>query len=384
MIEREAPGIAEAIRRASDGDGRGFGMLSRGVAGTRGAGADLQPARLVERRASRASTSCSRSPPTPSTSSPAATPTDRASVADTTSARSRRRRRPRSCRPRAAAECERDRRRCGSTGRTCRRRTSGRSGTDGANVPEVALRARARVEGRRSAPRRTGRGASRAGARTRGGRSCRARAAPSALPARRQNASAGRRAESRDHARSPPPSASQRLSLMRPGRGAACRGVRRAAGHRRFAAPGQAGDHDVHRGSPAPRAATLPGGVQGPRRRADGPGDRACALRRHTAPKPGSAASSCPTARSSARVRPDASERRARRGRRAQAAGERARARNAYITLEPCNHPREHPAVHRRAHRRRCRARRGRGRRPRPGVAGARLSAARRAPASRS
>jgi molybdopterin adenylyltransferase len=37
VIEREAPGIAEAIRRASDGDGRGFGMLSRGVAGSRGA-----------------------------------------------------------------------------------------------------------------------------------------------------------------------------------------------------------------------------------------------------------------------------------------------------------------------------------------------------------
>ena len=37
VIEREAPGIAEAIRRASDGDGRGFGMLSRGVAGARGA-----------------------------------------------------------------------------------------------------------------------------------------------------------------------------------------------------------------------------------------------------------------------------------------------------------------------------------------------------------
>jgi molybdopterin adenylyltransferase len=37
VIEREAPGFAEAIRRASDGDGRGFGMLSRGVAGSRGA-----------------------------------------------------------------------------------------------------------------------------------------------------------------------------------------------------------------------------------------------------------------------------------------------------------------------------------------------------------
>ena len=37
VIDREAPGIAEAIRRVSDGDGRGFGMLSRGVAGARGA-----------------------------------------------------------------------------------------------------------------------------------------------------------------------------------------------------------------------------------------------------------------------------------------------------------------------------------------------------------
>ncbi len=36
VIEREAPGIAEAIRRVSDDGGRGFGMLSRGVAGARG------------------------------------------------------------------------------------------------------------------------------------------------------------------------------------------------------------------------------------------------------------------------------------------------------------------------------------------------------------
>ena len=36
VIEREAPGIAEAIRRVSDADGRNFGMLSRGVAGARG------------------------------------------------------------------------------------------------------------------------------------------------------------------------------------------------------------------------------------------------------------------------------------------------------------------------------------------------------------
>jgi molybdenum cofactor synthesis domain-containing protein len=37
VIERSAPGLAEAMRRASDGDGRGFGMLSRGVCGTAGA-----------------------------------------------------------------------------------------------------------------------------------------------------------------------------------------------------------------------------------------------------------------------------------------------------------------------------------------------------------
>jgi molybdopterin adenylyltransferase len=36
VIEREAPGIAEAIRRASDDGGRGLGMLTRGVAGTCG------------------------------------------------------------------------------------------------------------------------------------------------------------------------------------------------------------------------------------------------------------------------------------------------------------------------------------------------------------
>jgi molybdenum cofactor synthesis domain-containing protein len=37
VIEREAPGLVEAIRRASDEGGRGFGMLSRAVAGARGA-----------------------------------------------------------------------------------------------------------------------------------------------------------------------------------------------------------------------------------------------------------------------------------------------------------------------------------------------------------
>ena len=37
VLDRDAPGLAEAMRRASDADGRGFGMLSRGVCGTVGA-----------------------------------------------------------------------------------------------------------------------------------------------------------------------------------------------------------------------------------------------------------------------------------------------------------------------------------------------------------
>ena len=36
VIERDAPGLVEAIRRVSDADARGFGMLSRAVAGTLG------------------------------------------------------------------------------------------------------------------------------------------------------------------------------------------------------------------------------------------------------------------------------------------------------------------------------------------------------------
>ncbi|HEY3832320.1 MAG TPA: MogA/MoaB family molybdenum cofactor biosynthesis protein [Acidimicrobiia bacterium] len=36
-IEREAPGLAEAVRELSNRDGQNFGLLSRGVAGTRGA-----------------------------------------------------------------------------------------------------------------------------------------------------------------------------------------------------------------------------------------------------------------------------------------------------------------------------------------------------------
>jgi molybdenum cofactor synthesis domain-containing protein len=35
-IDREAPGLAEAMRSASNADGRPFGMLSRGVCGTLG------------------------------------------------------------------------------------------------------------------------------------------------------------------------------------------------------------------------------------------------------------------------------------------------------------------------------------------------------------
>jgi molybdopterin adenylyltransferase len=36
VLTRQAPGLAEAMRRASDADGRAFGMLSRGVCGTVG------------------------------------------------------------------------------------------------------------------------------------------------------------------------------------------------------------------------------------------------------------------------------------------------------------------------------------------------------------
>lgn len=37
VLERESPGLAERMRSVSDADGRGFGMLSRGVCGTVGA-----------------------------------------------------------------------------------------------------------------------------------------------------------------------------------------------------------------------------------------------------------------------------------------------------------------------------------------------------------
>ena len=36
IIDRDAPGLAEAMRRASDADGRTFGMLGRGVCGAVG------------------------------------------------------------------------------------------------------------------------------------------------------------------------------------------------------------------------------------------------------------------------------------------------------------------------------------------------------------
>lgn len=36
VLERDAPGLAEAMRTASNRDGRGFGMLSRGVCGSVG------------------------------------------------------------------------------------------------------------------------------------------------------------------------------------------------------------------------------------------------------------------------------------------------------------------------------------------------------------
>lgn len=36
VVDREAPGLAEAMRTASNADGRTFGMLSRGVCGTLG------------------------------------------------------------------------------------------------------------------------------------------------------------------------------------------------------------------------------------------------------------------------------------------------------------------------------------------------------------
>ena len=50
VIEREAPGLVEAIRRVSDDGGRGFGMLSPRRRRHARHGADLQPARIHERR----------------------------------------------------------------------------------------------------------------------------------------------------------------------------------------------------------------------------------------------------------------------------------------------------------------------------------------------
>ena len=74
VLEREAPGIVEAIRRASDEGGRGFGMLSRAVAGTRGqalicnlpgsaSGAPRGPRDRADRRAPRPRPPRRRPPP---------------------------------------------------------------------------------------------------------------------------------------------------------------------------------------------------------------------------------------------------------------------------------------------------------------------------------
>ena len=177
VIEREAPGLAEAIRRVSDADGRGFGMLSRAVAGTRGRGADLQPAGLRERRGrrprrdaarrpARARPPRRRPPPLTSTSFGDNRRPERSPNVAETSWRFARAPRPRcrrcrpagSCRPRGAGRRARAApRRCGSTGRTCRRRRRGRSGTGAAGATGTA-RARARA-GTSSAPRRSGPGA---------------------------------------------------------------------------------------------------------------------------------------------------------------------------------------------------------------------------------
>ena len=55
VVDREAPGLAEAMRRTSDAEGRAFGMLSRGVWWQHRPGARLQPAGLEQRRAARVS-----------------------------------------------------------------------------------------------------------------------------------------------------------------------------------------------------------------------------------------------------------------------------------------------------------------------------------------
>jgi len=76
VLERDAPGLAEAMRTASNRDGRGFGMLSRGVCGSVGNALVLQPARLLERGPGVPRGESSPWCPTRWTSSPAATRTD--------------------------------------------------------------------------------------------------------------------------------------------------------------------------------------------------------------------------------------------------------------------------------------------------------------------
>ena len=76
VIEREAPGLVEAIRRVSDDGGRGFGMLSRAVAGTLGACLIVNTPGQRRAARSRPRGDPAPSPPTPSICSPAAARTE--------------------------------------------------------------------------------------------------------------------------------------------------------------------------------------------------------------------------------------------------------------------------------------------------------------------
>ena len=69
VVEREAPGLAEAMRLVSP-----LGRLSRAAAGTLGRVPRPQHARVHRRAASRPSTPCSTSCPTPSSCWPGTRP----------------------------------------------------------------------------------------------------------------------------------------------------------------------------------------------------------------------------------------------------------------------------------------------------------------------
>ena len=72
VIEREAPGIAEAVRRYGADNGVPTSVLSRGLAGRRRPHADRQPARLDRRGRGTRSPCSARCSPTSSASSAAA------------------------------------------------------------------------------------------------------------------------------------------------------------------------------------------------------------------------------------------------------------------------------------------------------------------------